>query len=159
MRSNRKGVTLVEALAVLALLGMVLSGIMYVVNHTHRGVNTLNNRENSAREARTILNHMANAVRQGNASASSSGEDKLVLQYGDVATSNESMTYTFTAADHELTYTRKTSSGTQTQVLSDKVSDIKVEIETSGRISISLDMLLPNNQTLSTSTVVYLPSL
>ena len=158
MRSNQKGVTLVEALAVLAILGFVLSGIMYLVNHTHQGVNKLNSRENSAREARTILNHMANAVRQGNATASNDLSNKIVLNltYGDAAT--EGIKYTFDKDNKRLSYTHWTSSGTQNQVLSKKVSDITVGI-TADRISIKLTMLIPNNQTLSTSTVVYLPSL
>ncbi|MBC8080155.1 MAG: type II secretion system protein [Gorillibacterium sp.] len=156
MRNNKRGVTLVEALAVLVITGIVLGGILFLMNQTNNSVTQLTNRENAMRDSRTILNHIANSVRRENASATQSGTEKLILSYGD-AGANGTMTYTFDSANHRLSFTQISGTGTVTNVLSEKVSDVFIGIN-GDRIAVTITMLV-NNKEIPTSTVVYLPSL
>ncbi|WP_058301312.1 type II secretion system protein [Gorillibacterium timonense] len=159
MKRNRRGITLVEVLAVIVILGIVMGGILYLTDQTHATLVQQTTRDEAKRDSRTVLNHMVNALRKENASLSSDGSRILIIHYSD---SKEVLTYSFDASLHQVSYALAKPDGTtMNQVLSQKVKSIVIERDASEtrKVTIRLTMLLPNQATDEESTVVYVPSL
>lgn len=160
MRMNRRGVTLAEALAVLVIMGFVISGILYLLNQTHSIVFLQTSKNTAMRESRVIVNHIVNESRKEKttsvtANLSASPKEVLIIQY---ASGNQS-TYTFEPANKRLSCIQKVNGNTTTIVLSEKVNAISMDLSASEQIGIDLKMQAGNNKTHDISTVVALPTL
>ncbi|MEO3945477.1 type II secretion system protein [Gorillibacterium sp. CAU 1737] len=159
-RLNEKGVTLVEALAVLAIIGFLSGTILFLLQQTNGQTAQLQRQEQTAKEARSILNHMVQAIRKELAVATSNaaGGQPLKLVYGDEK-DGHSLIYTFDSSTHSLVYQETQSDGTvRTLTLSDKVDGVTIIVEGS-KISIELVLLGKGGKPYPAATTAYLPDL
>jgi|GEM_PF-1659606 len=155
-RTRSDGLTLVEVLGTLVILGFALTAVLFMVNQTHSGVNRIASREQIIDESRTIINHIVQASRRESAIVTADPSRSLVLQYE----SGDRVSYTFDATRHEFSYTMTTDGRTISGILSTHVGSVSLAPDSAARrIRLSLTMALPNGSAYNASTVVNLPSL
>jgi type II secretory pathway pseudopilin PulG len=159
IRSNRRGVTLVEALAVLVMAALLGGSILLMIQQMNSGTAKLTARETAARQARQVLAHMVDSIRKEPASTSQDAATGKVLQlvYGTPA-DEHNLTYQFDSAAGTLSYTEVIATSKKTQTLASKVQAITVTLE-GRKLTIDLRMQLPNGGTYPAKTTAYLPAL
>lgn len=156
---NEKGLTLVEVTGVLVLSVVILGFLIYLLNYSNTSLQQVSAREKTLQQSRDIVSQVVKTVRDGYTPSplvSKSSHLRLVSADNDKA-----VDYSYDSAAKSLTVTQRSidgngvlSSPTSSYTFSDKVESILFDAK-DGRIEITLEMKLPNQQTKKTSTVVY----
>ncbi|GKU79900.1 hypothetical protein [Paenibacillus sp. L3-i20] len=148
---NEKGLTLVEVTAVLVLTLIILSSLIYLLNHTNAGVKNVKSREQIMQQSRMITEHIVATVRDGFIMENDISTD-LKLTSG-----TQTIKYKFDNSTNTLEVESSDTGITPTDskklVLSDQVYSIGFKV-LDGEMEITLTMILPNNATYTTSTIV-----
>ena len=167
--NNESGISVQELLAAIAVIGFVLTVVFYFVSNTNSNLDNIATREQILSESRTIMKHLTTEIRKGRVDASSDPSTYILMLDGyeyqivdnakvKADTSND-VYYRFDEQTHTLSYTKNPAAAGM-QTLSTHVKDIKIELsENNKRVEIELTMQLPNDQSYTTSTVLYVPQL
>jgi hypothetical protein len=156
---NEKGLTLVEVTGVLVLSVIILGFLIYLLNYSNTSLQQVSAREKTLQQSRDIVSQVVKTVRDGYAPSplvSKSSNLRLVSSENDKA-----VDYTYDSTAKSLTVSYRTintngvvSAPSSSFTFSDKVESILFDAK-DGRIEITLEMKLPNQQAKKTSTVVY----
>lgn len=162
LRNNQSGLTLVELLGALVASSIILGCVTLVMVQLHTGYNKITTRESIKNEARTIVNHILQSARSGSVMAES---DALALLRFVTVDHNGNPTgkqiaYTYSAATRTLTVTETDTGVTRTYNLSTRVKSIETPLSESNRkITVKVEMEMPDGSVYPLETVVYLPRL
>jgi len=162
----------VELLAVLAISLILIGAITMLSTYASKGVQNVMTREQAAREARTILNHIVQTTRHETAIASQTTptHEDLSIEFqkrdddsGQLVATGNYTRYRFAAGNNgkgTLTMENKNGATQISQVLSRNVRTAKFVLSNDKRsISIELVLQLDANQTYTSSTTVHFPKL
>ncbi|WP_138753252.1 prepilin-type N-terminal cleavage/methylation domain-containing protein [Paenibacillus sinopodophylli] len=158
---NEKGLTLVEVTGVLVLTAIILGFLIYLLSYSNTSLQQVSGREKTMQQSRDIVTQVVKTVRDGYTPATyPSKTSSLRLLSAD---NDEAVDYSYNSAGKSLTvtYTPRDANGhdaaspTSKYTFSDKIENILFDVKDGRSIEITLTMLLPNNQTKTTTTVVY----
>lgn len=156
---NERGLTLIEVLGVLVLTVFILGFLTYFLQYSSLSLKQVSSREQSLQQSRDIVNHVVNTVRSGLIPESLSGGTSSGLKL--IGVNGQFAEYTFNAAEHTLSvqYQLLDDDGhlaarPTTVNFSERVKNIAFAT-IDGKVEVTLEVYLPNNQTQVTSTVVH----
>jgi hypothetical protein len=156
---NEKGLTLVEVTGVLVLSVIILGFLIYLFNYSNMSLQQISAKEKTLQQSRDIMNQVVKTVRNGyipSPLVSKSSNLMLVSPINDQAveyiydSSTKSLTVNFRSIGQDGVVAEPSSSLS----FSNDIESILFDAN-DGRIEITLEMRLPNQQTKKTSTVVY----
>lgn len=157
---NERGLTLVEVLGVLVLTVVILGVLIYVLQNSNMSLKQVSEREQTMQQSRDIVDHVVSTVRKGLIPETHDSQTSSNLR---LTNDGQYANYSFDSANQTLTveYQLLNDSGVLaspiSHVFSDKVKNIVFQTF-DGKVELTLELYLPNNQVQTTSTVVYSPN-
>lgn len=159
--TNERGLTLVEVMGVLVLTVMILGALVYMLQYASNSLNNSMERERSIQMSHDILNHVVMTVRNGfKPEAYPEKAHSLKL----VGENNQYVEYSFDQITHTLTiyYQLFDDKGKLTpnpaNMVFHQVNTIEFQ-PTDRKITVEVNVSLPNNKEHTVSTIVYYPQL
>lgn len=156
---NEKGLTLVEVTGVIVLSVIILGFLIYLFNYSNMSLQQISAKEKTLQQSRDIMSQVVKTVRNGyipSPLVSKSSNLRLVSPTNDQAVDyiydsfTKSLTIYFRSIDQNDVVAEPSSSLSFPNVVESILFDAN-----DGRIEITLEMRLPNQQIKKTSTIVY----
>jgi prepilin-type N-terminal cleavage/methylation domain-containing protein len=175
MLTNERGLTLVELLAAITISGIVLTTILFFSQYSSHTVANISTREDVMKQSRSIINHIIHAVRDNLVEASADASHELMLNEiihvldgseRKKEYTNNHIYYIFDEATSSVTFEKHWDGRDFQQTLSSNVVDLNITLSemnpktnSNEKIDIELIMQLPNNQTYTAATTIFIPKL